>query len=79
MSLPHMRTTLRFLSVLLILAMCLSLFGTALVVAEPSSEAVAFTILHTNDFHGNLQSDSSGRGGAAHLAWKINSIRDEVG
>ena len=37
------------------------------------------TILHTNDFHGNLQPDSRGRGGAAYLAGQINAVRNEVG
>jgi 5'-nucleotidase / UDP-sugar diphosphatase len=40
---------------------------------------VEFTILHTNDFHGRLETDSSGRGGAALLSTAINDIRDEVG
>ena len=37
------------------------------------------TILHTNDFHGQLQPDSHGRGGAAYLAGQINAVRTEVG
>ena len=37
------------------------------------------TILHTNDFHGNLQPDSSGRGGSVYIAGKVNEIRSEVG
>jgi 2',3'-cyclic-nucleotide 2'-phosphodiesterase (5'-nucleotidase family) len=36
-------------------------------------------ILHTNDFHGNLQSDSSGRGGSAYAAGVIKGIRAELG
>ena len=37
------------------------------------------TILHTNDFHGQLEPDSRGRGGAAYLAGQINAVRTEVG
>ena len=40
---------------------------------------VSFTILHTNDFHGHLESDYKGRGGSAYMAGVINDIRDEVG
>jgi 2',3'-cyclic-nucleotide 2'-phosphodiesterase (5'-nucleotidase family) len=40
---------------------------------------INFTLLHTNDFHGYLQSDSSGRGGAAYLAGQVNAVRSEVG
>ncbi len=38
-----------------------------------------FTILHTNDFHGRLETDSNGRGGSAYMAGVINDIRDEEG
>ncbi len=37
-----------------------------------------FTILHTNDFHGYLETDYRGRGGSAYMAGKINEIRAEV-
>ncbi|MBM4466071.1 MAG: M6 family metalloprotease domain-containing protein, partial [Chloroflexi bacterium] len=37
------------------------------------------TILHTNDFHGYLETDARGRGGSAYMAGKINDIRAEVG
>jgi 5'-nucleotidase / UDP-sugar diphosphatase len=40
---------------------------------------VEMAILHTNDFHGYLQTDSAGRGGAALLATAIDDIRTEVG
>ena len=36
-------------------------------------------ILHTNDFHGYLQSDSRGRGGSAYMAGVINWTRNAVG
>ena len=37
------------------------------------------TILHTNDFHGYLQTDSRGRGGSAYMASKLKEIRTEIG
>jgi immune inhibitor A len=37
------------------------------------------TLLHTNDFHGNLETDYRGRGGSAYMASVIGDIRDEVG
>ncbi|MCL7453654.1 MAG: 5'-nucleotidase C-terminal domain-containing protein [Anaerolineae bacterium] len=42
-------------------------------------QAVQVTLLHTNDFHGRLQPDSSRRGGSAYIAGQINLIKDEVG
>jgi len=46
--------------------------------ATPSAD-VDITILHTNDFHGRLEADSSFRGGAANLAGLINEIKTDVG
>ena len=40
---------------------------------------INFTLLHTNDFHGNLESDYRGRGGAAYLAGQVDAIRTEMG
>jgi len=40
---------------------------------------VHITILHTNDFHGYLETDYRGRGGSAYMAGKIKEIRAEVG
>jgi 2',3'-cyclic-nucleotide 2'-phosphodiesterase (5'-nucleotidase family) len=59
--------------------MLVTLIPGAIPVHGEASAAKQITILHTNDFHGNLESDSSGRGGAAYLAGKINAIRTEVG
>jgi 2',3'-cyclic-nucleotide 2'-phosphodiesterase (5'-nucleotidase family) len=47
--------------------------------ATPPGDVAEVTLLHTNDFHGRLQPDSSGRGGSANIAGVVNSIRDEVG
>jgi len=40
---------------------------------------IQVTLLHTNDFHGRLEPDSSGRGGSAYIAGKVNEIRADVG
>jgi 5'-nucleotidase len=42
-------------------------------------QVATLTLLHTNDFHGRLEADSSGRGGAANLMGVINNIRRTVG
>jgi len=39
----------------------------------------SLAILHTNDFHGNLESDYKGRGGSAYMAGVINDIRAALG
>ena len=40
---------------------------------------VSVTILHTNDFHGRLQADSSGRGGSANIAGVVDLVDKQVG
>jgi 2',3'-cyclic-nucleotide 2'-phosphodiesterase (5'-nucleotidase family) len=40
---------------------------------------VEITLLHTNDFHGRLETDYRGRGGSAYMASVVNHIRAEVG
>ncbi len=42
-------------------------------------DVVQATLLHTNDFHGRLEPDSSGRGGSAYIADKVNDIRAAAG
>ncbi|MBC8448177.1 MAG: 5'-nucleotidase C-terminal domain-containing protein [Chloroflexi bacterium] len=44
-----------------------------------ATEIFPLTILHTNDFHGYLETDYRGRGGSAYMASVINGVRDEVG
>jgi 2',3'-cyclic-nucleotide 2'-phosphodiesterase (5'-nucleotidase family) len=44
-----------------------------------SSQAVEITLLHTNDFHGRLETDYKYRGGSAYLADAVNDVRSEVG
>ena len=36
------------------------------------SHIVEATLLHTNDFHGRLETDYRGRGGSAYIADKVN-------
>jgi 2',3'-cyclic-nucleotide 2'-phosphodiesterase (5'-nucleotidase family) len=43
------------------------------------SHLVQVTLLHTNDFHGRLETDYRGRGGAAYLASVVNDLRAAVG
>lgn len=70
------------LAVLAVLSLCMALIAPmpSAVASPPATQDLAqFTILHTNDFHGYLETDYRGRGGAAYLAGKINEIRAEVG
>lgn len=62
-----------------ILAVILAMVAPTAVSADEPAGPVDITILHTNDFHGHLESDYQGRGGSANMAGVINSIRDEVG
>lgn len=58
------------------------LFGLAVPVTgvQPAAAAapITFTVLHTNDFHGNLEPSGSNPG-AARVAAKINGVRAAVG
>ena len=47
--------------------------------ASGASHIVDFTLLHTNDFHGRLETDYRGRGGSAYLADKVNDVRAALG
>jgi 2',3'-cyclic-nucleotide 2'-phosphodiesterase (5'-nucleotidase family) len=63
-----------FLSLLVVMALALPLVPVA-----SAQGPVNFTILHTNDFHGNLQVDYAARGGAANLAGYADAVKAEVG
>ncbi|MFQ5340182.1 MAG: bifunctional metallophosphatase/5'-nucleotidase [Anaerolineae bacterium] len=70
---------LAFSAMVLAIAMFLILLvgaqaGTSLL---PSQTHI--TILHTNDFHGHLETDYKGRGGSAYMAGVINDVRSELG
>ncbi len=73
--------TQRALTVMLTLAILLSLFSTNVAAANstnaPSAD-VTFTILHHNDFHGQLEPSGSNPG-LARLANYVTTIRDTVG
>ena len=63
------------LALVVIMALVLPMAALGKAPARP----VVATILHTNDYHGRLEPDSSNRGGAAYVAGKINAIRDAKG
>jgi 5'-nucleotidase len=63
-----------------ILAMIIPAAASAKPNAPTAGENVAeITLLHTNDFHGRLETDYKGRGGSAYMAAIINDIRDAAG
>ncbi len=72
-------STRKLLGILFVVVALLACLVLAVSSQGNASMPPHIVILHTNDFHGNLQSDSSGRGGAAYLSAKINAIRAEVG
>jgi len=49
------------------------------VFGQGDGNIVQATLLHTNDFHGRLEPDYLGRGGAANIAGEVNRIRAAVG
>jgi 2',3'-cyclic-nucleotide 2'-phosphodiesterase (5'-nucleotidase family) len=63
-----------------ILAMIIPAAASAKPNAPTAGEKVAeVTLLHTNDFHGRLETDYKSRGGSAYMAAIINDIRDAAG
>ena len=82
----NIKTTSRAMTILVTLALLFSLFSTsagAAPNAAPSSD-VTFTILHTNDFHGQLEASSStptsaSNPGSARIAAVVNAIRAAKG
>jgi 2',3'-cyclic-nucleotide 2'-phosphodiesterase (5'-nucleotidase family) len=64
---------------LTILVVILALIVPTSVFSKPGNDTVQATLLHTNDFHGRLETDYRGRGGAAELASVINDIRATAG
>ena len=65
----------------LIIILCLVIPFTFLGDASAAgpNKPVNFTILHTNDFHGRLETDYAGRGGSAYISDKVNDIRAAFG
>jgi 2',3'-cyclic-nucleotide 2'-phosphodiesterase (5'-nucleotidase family) len=71
--------TRRALTVLFTLVLLFSLFSSALAAPSAAPAApVAFTILHTNDVHGQLESSGSNPG-IARVATIVNNVRTAVG
>lgn len=62
------------LGVMLLISLALQAVGTPAGAASP----VGFTILHTNDFHGQLEASGSNPG-MARVAAVVNGVRTEVG
>ncbi|MEW6648630.1 MAG: 5'-nucleotidase C-terminal domain-containing protein [Chloroflexota bacterium] len=70
---------LRVVSLILIFCLALPYSVHSAAPAAPQADTVInFTILHTNDFHGNLEAAGSNPG-AARVAHLINSVRTAVG
>lgn len=68
-------------TILLMLALLFSQFATTNVSAAPKNaptNPVTFTILHTNDFHGQLEPSGSNPG-MARVATFVNGVRTSVG
>ncbi|MEN8114865.1 MAG: 5'-nucleotidase C-terminal domain-containing protein, partial [Actinomycetota bacterium] len=70
-------------SALLVLIVVLAMIVPVAAFAVPGDGAggdtAEVTLLHTNDFHGRLETDYKARGGSAYMASIINGIRDSVG
>ena len=75
-----MRRRRRALLILVvILAMIVPAAATGQEPAAPDGDVVEATLMHTNDFHGRLETDYRGRGGAAYVADLVNDVRAAVG
>ena len=64
---------------LTILVIILAMIIPTSVFGKGASDVVQATLLHTNDFHGRLETDYKGRGGSAYMASVINDIRAAAG
>ncbi len=72
------RKITKVLTLVLILSLALPMSVSAGVRSQEIQATVNFTILHTNDFHGNLEPAGSNPG-AARVAQKIVDVETEVG
>ena len=70
------RSTKKLLAITLILVLLVS--GLAIPVTAAPPVPVTFTILHTNDFHGQLEASGSNPG-MAKVATVVNDVRTSVG
>jgi 2',3'-cyclic-nucleotide 2'-phosphodiesterase (5'-nucleotidase family) len=72
-------------SALLILAVVIAMISPTAALAgneidgESGCTTEEVTLLHTNDFHGRLETDYAGRGGSAYLGRLANNVRRSVG
>ena len=66
---------------LTILGLILAMIVPVMATAQPAAadDVAEITLLHTNDFHGRLETDYRGRGGSAYISDKVNDIRAAVG
>ena len=74
------RTSNKTLALALILVMLMSWLAIPAAAQEPAAtpSAIGFTILHTNDFHGQLEASGSNPG-MARVAKVVNDVRAAVG
>ncbi|MBI5944260.1 MAG: 5'-nucleotidase C-terminal domain-containing protein [Chloroflexi bacterium] len=75
-----LKTTPRVVSIFVALALLLSLVSASAAAAPSSAPSVPvnFSILHTNDFHGQLEASGSNPG-MARVAAYVNSVRTALG
>ena len=66
---------LRLTVLVIILALIIPTTG----FGQGPSGPVQVTLLHTNDFHGRIETDYRGRGGSAYIASVVNDIRAAAG
>jgi 5'-nucleotidase/UDP-sugar diphosphatase len=64
---------------LTILVIIVAMITPILVFGQAGGGSVQITLLHTNDFHGRLETDYRGRGGSAYMASVVNDIRAAAG
>ena len=74
------RTTNRTLALALVLVLLMSWLALPAAAQEPAAtpNAISFTILHTNDFHGQLEPSGSNPG-MARVAKVANDVRTDKG
>ena len=78
----HTNKSHKVLTILVTLIMIFSMLfttgGVPSAQGSASSSPVTFTILHTNDFHGQLETSGSNPG-SARIATYVNNVRTAVG
>jgi len=70
-----LKRTIKFSILVIILTLIIPIAASV----SGDSHLIQATLLHTNDFHGRLETDYRFRGGSAYISAKANSIRDAVG